>query len=422
MRSIRTIGWRAVVLTAAALVVALAGSAVLAPPASAAGELDRYLDLPLVNRHADHGPGGVNPALPTDPKVLKNLLDEARERGVAPTSYQALLLQYWLADTTVAAGIDLKSWNPRAGVTANRGNLTKSYQFYKNLQLKHRELQWAGMGGLVGADFGGGLLDFELATDVYEFTRLAPVANAIVTETNRAFGPTMIDKLPKGLRALARVGATLTPADLQYVQGSILVMQKNIFSDLMPMHRAYVTGGLSALREMYRAGLFPADVMKAWEDVASKTPDGIAAGNARLLRREQGEIINEQWDTVRAYRGDVGEAMTYASTLAGSPSVAGVLPLRSYKPLKLTGTTPDGRTVTATVPLPSWNWSVFDERWDYITHELLPKYRFQVENRWPDLRRELVMPADPQMEQHRPIFNLLPMMQSALDTLKVEVR
>ncbi len=421
MKSMRAVArWKAgaAMVAAAALLI---GSAATAPQARAVGAVDRYLNLPMVNRDAAHGPGGVNPKLPTDPKVLKGLLDEARERGVAPTSYQALLLQYRLADTTAAAGIDLKSWNPRAGVSANRGNLAKSYQFYKNLQLKHRELQWAGMGGLVGADFGGGLLDFELATGVYEFTRLAPVANAIVTETNRAFGPAT-DRLPSGLRALARVGATITPADLKHVQASILVMQKNIFSDLMPMHRAYVTGGLPALREMHRAGLFPDDIMTSWEQIASKTPDGIAAGNARLLKREQGDVINKQWDAVRAYRGDVGEAMTYASTLAGSPSVAGVPPLRSYRPLQFTGRTADGRTVAVTLPLPSWNWSVFDERWAYITDELLPKYRYQVENRWPELRRELVMPADPQMEQHRPIWNVLPMMQSALETLKVEIK
>lgn len=421
MRSLRRSAMRALTVSMVAAVV-LTGTTFVAPSAHAVGDLDKYLNLPLVNRDADHGPGGVHPSLPTDPSVLRKLLDEARDRGVAPTSYQALLLQYWLADTTVAAGIDLKSWNPRAGVTANRGNLAKSYQLYKNLQLQHRELQWAGMGGLVGADFGGGLLDFEMATDVYQITRLAPVANAIVTETNRAFGPVLIDKLPTGLRALARVGATITPADLRHVQGSILVMQKNIFSDLMPMHRAYVTAGLPALREMHSAGLFDDEILQAWENVATKTPDGIAAGNARLLRREQGEVVNKQWNTVRAYKGDVGEAMTYASTMAGSPSVAGVLPLRSYKPLQLNGTTVDGRTVAVTVPLPSWNWSIFDERWAYITDQLLPKYRFQVEHRWPALSRELRMPSDQQIEQHRPIWNLLPMMQSALNTLKVEVK
>ena len=409
----------------ASIAAALALTAVApthSPEASAAPSVDRYLNLPLVNRDAAHGPGGVHPALPTDPGTLARLLDDARSRGVAPTSYRALLLQYWLADTTRAAGIDLKTWNPRNGVTANRDNLIKSYRFYEDLQLSHRELQWAGMGGMVGADFGGGLLDFEMATTVYDFTRLAPVANAIVTETNRAFGPAVIDKLPTGLRALARVGAVITPADLRHVQAEILVMQKNIFTDLMPMHRAYVKAGLPALREMRDAGLYSDEILGAWEDIAGKTPDGIARGNARLLRREQGEVVREQWNAVRAYKGDVGEAMTYATTLAGSPSVAGVLPPRSFHPTRIVGRTADGREATVTLPIPTWNWSVFEERWAYITDQLLPKYRNLVENQWPTLRRQLQIPYTQQIESHRPIWNVLPTLQSALATLKVEVK
>ncbi|WP_186343357.1 hypothetical protein [Gordonia crocea] len=403
-------------------VAACAAATTLAAPSASAAPPDRYLDLPLINRDADHGPGGVHPVLPTDPTVLRGLLTRARAAGVEPTRYRALLWQYWLADTTTAAGIDLARWNPRAGVSANRANLVKSYRFYENLQLRHRELQWAGMGGLVGADFGGGLLDFELATNVYDITRLAPVAHAIVGKTNELLGPTFVDRLPRGLRALARVGATITPADLRKVQGDILVMQKNIFSDLMPMHRAYVVGGLPALTEMQRAGLFSEEILAAWTGIAGRTSAGVAAGNARLLRREQGEVIKKQWDATRAYRGDVGEAMTYASTAAGTPSVAGVVPMRSFRPIEVEGTTPDGRTAVLTVPLPSWNWSVFEDRWIYIEAQLLPKYRFQVEHRWPQLRRELLLPYDQQLESHRPIWNLLPTMQSALQTLEVRLK
>ncbi|MDL9937699.1 hypothetical protein QSJ18_13165 [Gordonia sp. ABSL1-1] len=394
----------------------------MTPAASAASTLDRVLDLPLVNRDAAHGPGGINPALPTDPTVLKPLLDEARARGLAPTSYRALLLQYWLADTTRAAGIDLASWNPRAGVTANRGNLIKSYRFYENLQLSHRELQWAGMGGMVGADFGGGLLDFELGTNVFDFTRLAPVANAIVHETNRILGPAFVDKLPSGLRALGRFGATITAADLRRIQADILVMQKNIFTDLMPMHRAYVTAGMPALVEMRDAGLYNDEILAAWRNIAGKTPDGVAAGNSRLLRREQGEVVKDQWNAVRHYKGDVGEAMTYATTLAGSPSVAGVPAPRSYNSLTMRGTAPDGRRVELTLPLPDWNWSVFDDRWSYISSQLLPSYRRLIERDWPGLRAQLEIPYERQIESHRPIWNIMPTLQSALATLKVEVR
>lgn len=401
---------------AAALAIGVA--AATASPAAAA-PLQQYLDLPTVNRDAAHGPGGIHPALPTDVPTLKKLLDQARSSGVAPTSYRALLLQYWLADTTRAAGIDLESWNPRAGVTANRGNLIKSYRYYEDLQLAHRELQWAGMAGMVGADFGGGLADFELATDVYQFARLQPIANAIVTETNRTLGPVFVDKLPTGLRALARVGAVISAADLRHVQADILVMQKNIFTDLMPMHRAYVRGGLPALREMHTAGLIGDEILQAWEQIASKEPAAVAAGNARLLQREQGEVIKDQWDAVRGYKGDVGEALTYATTIAGSPSVAGVVPPRSFRSLQVSGTGPDGRTATLTLPLADWNWSVYPERWDYITSELLPKYKDLVDHHWGTLRAQLQVPYEQQFESHRPIWNIAPTLQSALETMKV---
>lgn len=304
-------------------------------------------------------------------------------------------------------------------MTANRGNLIKSYRYYENLQLAHRELQWAGMAGMVGADFGGGLADFELATNVYRIGQLQPIANAIVSETNRTLGPVFVDKLPAGLRALARVGAVISAADLYKVQGDILVMQKNIFTDLMTQHRAYVTGGLPALREMHAAGLMSDDILHAWEQIASKQPAAVAAGNARLLRREQGEVIKDQWDAVRAYKGDIGEALTYATTIAGSPSVAGVVPPRSFHPMQVTGTGPDGRTATLTLPLATWNWSVYPERWEYITEQLPPKYKNLVDNHWATLRAQLQVPYEQQFESHRPIWNIGPTLQSALDTMKV---
>ena len=419
--SLRRIGPGIVVLVMLAVSLAFAGGTAGAAPSD-----QRYLDLPLSNRDASVSPGGVNPALPTDPATLRRALDSARADGVEPKHYAALLYQYWLADTTQAAGIDLAAWNPRAGVLPNRENLVRSYTFYEQLQLHHRELQWAGMGGQVGADFGGGLLDFDLATTVYEMGHLQPIANAIVTQTNKDLGPVFVDKLPDGVRALAEVGAVISAADLKYVQGMILVMQKNIFSDLMPMHRAYVQAGLPALTEMHQAGLFNDEILDAWRNIASKDPARVAAGNARLLMREQGEVIKGQWDLTRNYRGEhgngpVGEALTYASTVAGSPSVAGVIPMRSYRPIEVSGTLADGRTATLTLPLPTWNWSDFDDRWEYINDQLLPKYRDLVDNHWPKLQAALQVPYDQQLDSHRPIMNLVPTMQSALQTMKVTV-
>lgn len=407
---------------ASGAVAGVAGVAGVAAAASIDANLAQYLDLPMVDRDAAHGPGGVNPALPYDEAELAGLLDQARSEGVDPHRYEALLLQYWLVDVSNAAGIDLAQWDPRAGVAANRQNLIDSYSYYESLQLSHRELQWAGMGGLVGGDFGGGLIDFELMTDVYDFPGMQQAANAIVGQVLQVAGPAAVDQLPEGLRALAEVGATVTPEDLRWAIGMILVMQKNIFSDLMPMHRAYVTAGLPALEEMQRAGLFGDDIMNAWRDVASGDHDRIAAGNGVLLRREQYTAIGDQWDEVREYKGAVGLAVTYASTIAASPSVADVIPPREFHPIVVTQPLPDGRTATITTPLPDWNWSVFPERWEYITEQLLPKYKAMVEHDWPQLEADLRMPYDQRLESGRPLLHIPALLTSALDATKVTIR
>lgn len=389
--------------------------------AAPSDQLDRYLDVPLVNRDAAAGPGGVNPVLPYDRETLAHLLDRARQEGIEPHRYAALLFQFWLVDVTEAAGIDLASWAPRAGVAANRENLIRSYSYYQQLQLHHRELQWAGMGGLVGADFGGGLLDFQLTTNIYDLPGIQQTANAIVSRTLHELGPEAVNLLPEGLRALARAGATITAEDLRYIIGMILVMQKNIFSDLMPMHRAYVTEGLPALEEMHAAGLFGNRILGAWRDIASGNPHRIGAGNATLLNREQLTVIGEQWNTVRDYKGDVGQAVTYLSTVAGSPSVAGVISPRYFHSIELSRPLPDGRTATLTTPLPNWNWSVYEERWTYITAELLPKYRDMVDNHWPELAARLSVPFEIQLEQGRPTRNIPQIMSTALAHTEVTI-
>ncbi|WP_327141719.1 hypothetical protein [Nocardia sp. NBC_01327] len=387
--------------------------------AGAASAVEQYLDLPLLNRHADIGPGGVNSALPYNRDELSNLLDQARAEGVAPTRYAALLYQFWLVDTAQKAGIDLQSWNPRDGVQANYQNLIRSYTYYENLQLNHRELQWAGMGGEVGADFGGGLVDFELMSNIFAVPGLADTAHAIVTTATQVAGPQVIGSLPKGLIALDNAGKSITPEDLSYIIGWIMVMQKNIFSDLMPMHDAYVTGGVPALAEFAAAGLFGNDILDAWKDIASGDSDRISDGNADLLHREQFTIVGPQWDLVREYKGDIGEAVSYLSTVAGSPSVAGVIPPRDYHSVQYTFAGSDGRKQTMTLPLPDWNWSVFDQRWDYINAQLLPKYKDQVNNDWPALEAVLRTPYDIQMQSHRPLNNIPEFLQSALQHISI---
>lgn len=337
------------------------------------------------------------------------------------TGDAAALHDRWLRKVTESAGIDLDAWAPRDGVGPNTGNLEHSYDRYLAFQRDHHELQWAGMGGLSGADFGGGLLDMDILSTVYNLNGVQPVAQRIVAGVRDAAGPAAVDQLPSGLRALANL-TELTPADLDYVIGEILVMQKAIFCDLMPMHEAYADGGLPALQEMADAGVFPQAVMDAWRDIASQDPERIAAGNEVLLRREQLTVVGDRWDNVRAYRGGLGEALTYATTMVGSPSVGGVQPMRSWRPIRYSQPLPDGRSAEVTVPLPAWDWSRFDQRWDYITDQLLPGYTDQVTNHWDALSVQLNTPMALQMQQHRPLFNLGAIAQDAAETFTVEIR
>lgn len=399
---------------------ALAATCLLTTPALPnAVAAPAYLDLAMPNRDSSVSPGGVNPALPTSSAPLARALASARAAGVAPHRYAALLQQYWLVKSTERAGIDLGAWNPRAGVGANYQNLLRSYSLYEQLQLAHRELRWAGQGGQVGADFGGGLLDFELVGTAFSLPALQAAVNEITRVLVDRLGPQAIDMLPKGLAAVLRAARTITPQDISWSIGMILVMQKNIFSDLMPMHVAYVEKGLPALEEMQRAGLFGANIMAAWRDVASGDEQRISSGNEALLRREQESNIAGQWDQVRRYKGDVGEAITYLSTVAGSPSVAGVIPPREYRSAKYTVTAPNGKKAVVTLPLPDWNWSVFSERWAYITSELVPKYQHAVKHNWPALEATFRTPYEIQMQSHRPIATIPQTLVSLVNGLTV---
>ncbi|MGP9723932.1 hypothetical protein ACT3SZ_07965 [Corynebacterium sp. AOP40-9SA-29] len=360
------------------------------------------------------------PTAATSPTTAPAIACPERSTGEL-TGTAAELQDHWLRIVADTAGIDLDTWEPRDGVAANTSNLERSYERYVRFQREHRELQWAGMGGLSGADFGGGLLDMDLAATVYRINGVQPVARQIVASVRDAAGPDAVAQLPSGLRSLA-TAPELTPGDLDHLIGEILVMQKAIFCDLMPMHQAYTDGGLPALQEMADAGVFPNQVLDAWRDIASGDTTRIAAGNAVLLRREQDTVIGERWNQVRTYRNGLGEAVTYASTMVGSPSVGGVEPMRSWSPIQFTQPLPGGRTAEVTVPLPDWDWSVLPSRWDYITDQLLPGYTDQVTNRWDELTVQLDTPMAVQMQQHRPLFSLDTIAMNAAQTFTVEIR
>ena len=406
-----------------AMMIAVMSAGALAAPAQAA-DYQRYLDLPLTNRFADKGPGGINAALPTDLPTLTRLIGQARSSGVDPHRYAALLMQFRLAQATSQAAIDLAAWNPQRGFVATRSNMIKSYRLYEDLQISHKNLQWAGMAGLVGADFGGGIADIVMMRDIYAIQGLQPLAAQIIEATTTVAGKGFIGIFPKGLQTLAYSADKITPADLDWFTKRILVMQKAIFTDLMPLHMAYVCNGIAGIDEMYNAGIIDSSVRAAWSDIDSKDAARVATGNETLLRREQYSVVGEPFNEVRNYRkaDGVGEALTYAMTLAGSPSVAGVPALRDFIPFVYTGKLADGRTIEVHTPIANWDWSVFDQRWKYVTTELLPRYQVQVNHHWNDLVATMKVPYETQFESHRPIWNLHKILADAASHTSVTVR
>lgn len=92
----------------------------------------------------------------------KQLLDLMRQDGAAPTDYGQLLKRYHLLTATEKAGIYLDGWDPSKGADANLVNLVASYSYYGKLFLDNPNFQWAGMAGMIGPTFAGGMFDLQL--------------------------------------------------------------------------------------------------------------------------------------------------------------------------------------------------------------------------------------------------------------------
>ena len=391
------------------------GSAMAVGTTASAREVDRYLDLAAVNADAEAA-GGLHPTLPSDSAKLRVLLDEARSAGVDPRRYQVLLKQYWLAVGTESAGIDLASWTPFDGVHANLGNLTDTFAFYERLQLEHSELQWAGMGGMVGPAFAAGLLDVDFGRVVLNIRAISDAMAVVWRELDRVGTPIAQSiAAPEDLQALLQVGHEIRPEDVMWFQGKVIAMSKHIFSDLIPMHMAWIHNGADGISELDRAGLLDENARIAWRNIASGNPEAVFDGNVRLLRREQYQSVGDQWDEAKNYRGSVGRALTYLTTFAASPSMPGVIPPRESDSLEFQV----GAARIAT-PLPDFNWADRDGRWIYITNQLLPVYR-DLMNDQPVLWREtLSAPVSQRIAGQGMIAQLPELLRSMLSAVKID--
>ncbi|WP_328403607.1 hypothetical protein [Nocardia sp. NBC_00403] len=341
------------------------------PAAHAAPAYEAYLDLPTINGDGGAG-GGLNPVVPLDEPALRAALDEARADEVAPQRYATLLHQYWLVVSTRNAAIDLATWNPARGVRANQNTFNLVYVNYFRLANQHPEFWWAGLAGIAGGSFASGFFDLDDIGGVLDVPGIHQFGNA-VADLLRATPEELVRKVPADIRLLATEGARLSAEDLAWYQTRLMIMQKHIFTDLVPMHEAYVALGMAGIDEMYAAGVIDADIRAAWQSIDSHTPGGYEDALVRMTDREQNRVIADQWDATSAGRGTIGRVLTYMSTVVGKPAVPGVLAPGVFAPATVRADV-GGRTVALRTPLPDFNWADRDTRWAYITGDLVPRH------------------------------------------------
>lgn len=404
-------------------------AAVLVVPTTVAGAdpaldaaLDGYLDAPLSNENAE-GNGGVVPSFSTNPDELGALLDRARSQGIEPPRYKALLQQFWLATAARKAGLDLNAWDPGLGLAVNQQNLMNTFSYYERLQLDNPDFLWTGQGGMAGPSFAAGIMDVDLGRAVLDVHQVRDAIAAMVGTLDAAAAPATAD-LPEDVRAVLDVGTVITAEDIAHFQTQVIAMSKHIFMDLIPQHEAFLAGGMSAIDEYHAAGLIDENAYRAWQNLATGDPDKVVDGNRDLLHREQYQAIGDQWDAARDYNGPVGRALTYLSTLAADPAIPGVVPPREANPLVLTagdftGGTADGPHWRLQTPLPAFNWSDRDARWQYITEQMVPTYRALKETQPQLWRATLSKPMQQQIDDQRALARLPQMLTSMARTMQV---
>lgn len=367
---------RALILAAVGATLTLAAAPV---PAAATGTVTDLLDIVPVNADAEAA-GGLDPRLPTESAALDAALDAARGAGLPPDRYAALLHQYWLARGAEASGIDLAAWDPNAGFAANATLVNRVYANYGRYQLARPELNWAGMAGMAGASFAAGFWDLDTGRTILTVDLVQQIGRAVGTAL-AALPAGTAAALPDDVRTLAAVGPTLTADDLEWYQRRLLVMQKHIYFDMVPMHEAYLSEGPAAVDEMRRAGLFDDNTVAAWDAIAAGTDAGRAEAVVRMADREQNTIVADQWDETAGARDGAGRALAYVTTIAAQPSVPGTVAPGVFAPLTVHVSGPDGSPVLIQAPLPDFNWADRGPRWRYIADDTAPAYQRLVEQR-----------------------------------------
>jgi uncharacterized protein YukE len=323
-----------------------------------------------------------------------------------------LTIDQWREIAYWRAGIDGDAWDPSDGLYAGDETVQAVYRYYGNLYLENPDFQWAGMANIVGPMFYAGWQDMYAVRSIADEGQRARYLSELVglpTLPDPAYdaGDQLADVVPGGFLNPVDLGEHLTSEELEWYEDRFMGMQKEIFDDLAWQHEAFMLGGVGLMREIHRSNPSEVDVrqLQAWEDIGSGDPDGVAEGNTQLLRREQLEIIQDDYDDMRDHHGPVGDVATYAfSAMAENPMPGGeayrdydpieieIEPVSDFKfplgPRGLSVTIWDSPEAHVTLPLPAGNLSNFEDRWGWIENDMLPAYQELLRD--PEATRVLV--------------------------------
>ena len=374
-----------------------------APPPAGALPYAAYLDVPADNADAEHA-GGFSTTMTTDRAELRDALDVVRAAGVEPRRYSTLTRQYWLAVGAENAGIDLGEWEPARGLEANLATVDKVYANYLRLYNTHDGYWWTGMAGLAGMSFAAGFWDLDGVGGLLT----VPGVHELGTGVGGALAGVpweIADATARDVRLLATVGPALTRQDVDWYLHRLLIMQRHIFMDMVPMHKAYAAEGLTGIDELAAGGAYDDYVVDAWRMLDEGTQEGLSEALLRMASREQNQVIADQWDATAAGRGDVGRVLTYITTVGGAPDIPGASTLGEFRPLSVRADV-NGQPTVLRTPLPAFNWADREPRWDYVEQDLVPAYRSLVRDRPHDAPRYLDVGFRPRAEQNRILMRL----------------
>jgi hypothetical protein len=271
---------------------------------------------------------------------------------VTPSTPEARALkEHWLAAAHQRGGIDAAGWDIARGLDdVNRKAVYAVPSYYAKLYGIDRAFNWSGMASLIAPSFVAGMEDSHNAAQ-------------LLTRAQHA-----LEQVPLVGESLAQVPAYYAERSTR-LEKRLMIMQREIFEDQAVMHEAYLGDGMRGIKELHRTGLIDDHARDAWQviDAARTTPnpEWIAAANLALLRREQLQLVEDDYDLIR--HAASGRLATFGMANVGRNAIPGVEPLSRYKPVRIAKRF--GLLLTAS------DLSKRNVRWDYIVNRVFPRWQ-----------------------------------------------